>query len=184
MAWVSSFVLVLLSVLSFVYLQSVEDSTEETRDIVERKPDYFIENMRRISRTESGEIKNIVLSDLVVHYPDDDSTELTKPYMEIYSESKEPWKVRSISAWIAKENQEILLEGDVNLWRKDKKGDVIYTLNTEKLKIKPEEKYAETSSPATITTPESVTNTVGFKFFFENGRIELSNRVRTRYEKK
>ena len=57
------------------------------------EPDYYLVDMVRHSMNKQGELQNVLIADRVYHYPDDDSTELARPRMEIYNDSASPWQV-------------------------------------------------------------------------------------------
>jgi len=148
------------------------------------EPDYFVENMKRLSYNKNGKIQNELVSSLVKHFPHDDSLEFKSPKMKIHEKSGLPWNIVSDSAWVNSDRSLVLLNGKVYIWRIDIEGNKQYEIITSDLTIKPDEKFAYTTKPARITTQGVVTNTVGLKVVFKEGRVQLSERVRTIYEPK
>lgn len=146
------------------------------------KPDYFVENMKRLSYNKNGKVQNELVSSLVKHFPNDDSLEFKYPKMKIHEKEGPPWNVVSDSAWVNSDRSLVLLNGEVYIWRMDIEGKKQYEILTSDLTIKPLEKLAHTTKAARITTQGIVTNTVGLKVVFKEGRVQLSERVRTIYE--
>lgn len=178
-----SSVFVVFALLSFLLLENVEESLREKESIASREPDYYLESMVRITTDIKGDLKNILRSQLVEHYPDDDSMELSNPHFEIYNEEPEPWHVVSESAWVSSGNEVVWLYGKVDIWKNDGFGQKVYEIRTSEVKVLPAEKYAETDKPSKIIGPGSETNSVGMKVAFAEGRVELMDRVRSIYEK-
>ena len=56
----------------------------------------------------------------------------------------------------------------------DLEGNKQYEILTSDLTIEPLEKFAHTTKAARITTQGIVTNTVGLKVVFKEGRVQLS----------
>ena len=131
---------------------------------------------------EVGEVRNVLYADLVLHYPDDDSTELTRPRLEIYNGRDDPWYVIAESGWISSGNEVVLLHGEVEIWRTNDAGERTFEILTSELRVLPNEKYAETDDPATITSPTTVTTTIGMRANFAHDRLELLERVRSRHD--
>ena len=145
-------------------------------------PDYFVENMKRLSYNKNGKVQNELVSSLVKHFPNDDSLVFKSPRMKIHEKEGPPWNVVSDSAWVNSDRSLVILNGEVYIWRMDIEGNKQYEILTSDLTIKPFEKFAHTTKAAQITTQGIVTNTVGLKVVFKEGRVQLSERVRTIYE--
>ena len=104
--------------------------------------------------------------------------------MKIHEKEGPPWNVVSDSAWVNSDRSLVILNGEVYIWRLDIEGNKQYEILTSDLTIKPLEKFAHTTKAARITTQGIITNTVGLKVVFKEGRVQLSERVRTIYEPK
>jgi lipopolysaccharide export system protein LptC len=180
--WWSTLLLVGLGAFTFWLWQRLDEGDGVAAQVRPHKPDYYIEKMIRNSMDKNGELRNILHAERVVHYPDDDSTELSKPRMEIYNGRSQPWHVVSDSGWVSSGNEVVLLKGDVEIWRLDDDGRRELEVLTTELRVLPKEKYAETDNAATITSQGTVTKTVGMRANFAHDRLELLNNVRTRYE--
>lgn len=182
--WLAALVMVALSALSFWVWRQIEDDSNQLAKTRVHEPDYYIEHMVRRSMGETGELSNLITADLVVHYPDDDSTELTQPRMEIYNDAQRPWHVIAERGWVSSGNEVILLRGEVEIWRLGQGGDRELELFTSELRVLPKEQYAETDNPATIKSRTTTTTAIGMRANFAHDRLELLQRVRSRHEVK
>ena len=181
-SWISAALFVLLGAFSFWLWQQLDEADAPVLKVQEHEPDYYIEEMVRTSTDETGTVQNVLYADLVLHFPDDDSTELTRPRMEIYNGRDRPWYVIAESGWVSSGNEVVLLHGEVEIWRNDDEGERNFEVLTSELRILPQERYAETDDPATITSPTTVTTTIGMRANFAHDRLELLQRVRSRHE--
>jgi len=181
-AVLSAFIFVSLGALTFWLWQYLDEDDGVAGPSRPHEPDYYIEDMVRNTLDETGAVTNVLYADLVTHYPDDDSTELEKPRMEIYNGSTDPWYVIAETGWVSSGNEVVLLHGDVEIWRLNQAGDREFEVLTSELRVLPQEQYAETDDPATITSETTVTKTIGMRANFAHDRLELLKQVRSRHE--
>ena len=181
-SWTSALFFVALGALTFWLWQQLDEGEKAVAKKKDHEPDYYLEHMVRRSMDETGAVRNILYADLVLHYPDDDSTELTKPRLEIYNGQQDPWYVIAETGWISSGNEVVLLHGEVEIWREGDEGERSFEVLTSELRVLPQEKYAETDNPATINSPTSVTTSIGLRANFAHDRLELLERVRSRHE--
>lgn len=181
-SWTTALLFVALGALTFWIWQRLEEDDVRSVPTRAHEPDYYIEDMVRNTLDDTGALQSVLYADLLTHYPDDDSTELSRPRMEIYNNNSEPWYVIAETGWVSSGSDVVLLHGDVEIWREDDDGDRNFEIITSELRVLPKEQYAETDDPATITSASTVTNTIGMRANFAHDRLELLNQVRSRYE--
>ena len=146
-------------------------------------PDYYIIDMVRHTMDRNGDLQNVLMADEVYHYPDDNSTELTRPRMEIYNEEQNPWEVVAERGTLKANTDLVVLHGRVEIWRLDDAGQREFEIITSELRVFPNVEYAETDNAATIRSFNSVTKTKGFRANFGHHRLELRERVRSHIER-
>lgn len=78
-SWVLAVILVLLLALPFWLNQPRRAVSPSTNSQLSRTPDYVVENFSAIRMDEGGVGRHILLAQKMVHYPDDDSTDLEQP---------------------------------------------------------------------------------------------------------
>ena len=84
---------VMIGLSLWLQVNFLKPKLHQTTPVISHEPDYYIESMVRTTTGISGEVKNILRAELVEHFPDDDSTELASPHLEIYNGRIEPWHV-------------------------------------------------------------------------------------------
>jgi lipopolysaccharide export system protein LptC len=183
-AWLTALAVVLLSVLSWWLLQRLEVDEQAGKAALVHEPDYYLDGMTRTTTGADGSLRNILRATHVEHFPDDDSTELASPHLEIYNGKPEPWHVIAERGWVSSGSDVVLLHGEVEIWRQGPAGEREYQVLTSELRVLPKEQYAETDSPTTIIGPATVTRAIGMRANFAHDRLELLKRVRSRHEVK
>ncbi len=181
-AVLSAALFVALGALTFWLWQYLDEADWGAPMSAPHEPDYYIEDMVRNTLDETGALQNVLYADLVTHYPDDDSTELENPRMEIYNGGPDPWYVIAETGWVSSGNEVVLLHGEVEIWRLNEQGKRKFEVLTSELRVLPQEQYAETDDPATITSDTRITKTIGMRANFAHDRLELLKQVKTRHE--
>jgi lipopolysaccharide export system protein LptC len=174
---------VLFGVLTYGLLRNLEEEEEAQHVSGPHEPDYYLLQMVRRTMNREGGLQSVLSAEEVFHYPDDDTTELAHPHMEIYNGGENPWQVVADRGTVKSDNEVIFLHGPVEIWRVDADGRREYEILTSELRVFPKVQYAETDNAATIKSPTTVTKTRGFRANFEHNRLELLEQVRTRHEK-
>ncbi|MCB1748359.1 MAG: LPS export ABC transporter periplasmic protein LptC [Gammaproteobacteria bacterium] len=183
-AWITALAILLCAVLSFWLLRNLEEADVVAERRVRHEPDYYVDHMVRRTTGVNGELRNVLRASHVEHFPDDDTTELASPHLEIYNGAAEPWHVIAERGWISAGNDVVLLHGEVEIWRYGADGERAYQVLTTELRVLPKEQYAETDNPTIIVSPAAVAHAIGMRANFAHDRVELINRVRSRYEGK
>ena len=162
-------------------LEVDERNAPKTR---QHDPDYFFDNMTRRTFGNSGELRSVLRSPRVLHYADDDSTELASPRLEIYNGAPEPWHVVAERGWVSTGNEVVVLHGEVEIWRQDESGQRVYQVLTSEMRVLPKEQYAETANATTIIGPATVTHAIGMRANFAHDRLQLLKHVKSRHDVK
>ena len=144
--------------------------------------DFYMEAYDATVMNEQGRPSHRIISPKMVHFPDDDTTELDSPYIVIYRKEGEPWRINAKRGWSASKNENILLTGDVVLDRNKSPYNAAMTLKTDKLRVRPDDEYAETDTPVVMTGQNQRTNANGMRAYLAKGQIQLLDKVKTRYE--
>jgi lipopolysaccharide export system protein LptC len=107
-------VMLALALLTFYLERTVR---EEDAPPVERRhdPDYFVVNFTTTTYNGEGAVESIMSAQRMVHYPDDDTTELFAPRV-VQAKPHEPrFSVRAERGQLSRDGDEIFLYGDVLL---------------------------------------------------------------------
>lgn len=141
-------------------------------------PDAFADDVDLRTLNALGRLEHRLRAKRLEHYPDDDSTTLEEPYLELYRPDEPTWRVRSRQGWVSSGGAEILLEGNVDVQRDGKAGLRPVHLTTSKLRVFPDRDYAETDAAVTYRTTDLEVRSLGMRAHFDTGQVELPARVR------
>ena len=108
--------MVSLALLTFWLDRAVRE--EESGPQVRRHdPDYLVSNFTTTTYNAAGNAESVLSAEQMVHYPDDDSTELTAPRV-LQAKPDEPrFTVRAVRGMLSREGDEIFLYDNVVLVR-------------------------------------------------------------------
>lgn len=174
-------VLAILAGLSF-WLQSTVDRGETINDGKFRHdPDAIAENfvVRRFDQT--GHIKYRLTSPHLVHYPDDDTSELKSPTLISYRPEGTPVTVTGDHAKVTAKGETIFLWDNVSVTRAATADRPEMVARMPDLTAQPEAGLAFTSSPVEITQGKSWVKGVGIHIDNNTSTLVLQSQVRGQY---
>lgn len=174
--------LALLAIASAWHLYNLDLGDFAIGEASEGLPDFYVERFTTTTMDEQGRPKRRLEAQTMAHFPDSGTTELQQPYLVLYDPGEPPWHVRSERGWVSPDRSVMLLLGKVNIWRNTHDGETNLQIETEDLRVFPEDQIGETEHPVVISTPRSRTRSVGMRAYMEQGRLELLSRVRTLVE--
>lgn len=143
--------------------------------------DYYMERFTRTSTDASGRISDRLRAERMVHYSDDNSTELVRPELEFYNGDERPWQARSDRGWVSGDGDVVILLGQVDAWRNAADGSREIELVTRDLRVLVDEKLAESEAHSTIRNATTVAEADGMRADFGRNKLELMTHVRSRY---
>lgn len=142
----------------------------EVRDAKQRHdPDYIVDhfNVRRFD--DGGKLQHFLVGEKMLHYPDDDSTEVLAPKLTYFRTP--PVHLSSKKAWLDKDGKHVKLEGDVRVVRDGLDGNPPTEIDTSVLYAVPDDDFAHTDVPVTITQGQSVMHGTGME---TNDKTQIS----------
>ncbi len=170
--------LFLLAAASSWWLYQKVQPTEPVRPIkVEHEPDYFFEDFVVTSMNSQGQPKHRLKGVRMSHYPDDNTTVIEQPELDLYTNAKPVWQINAEQGLISAQGDQVLMSGEVQIKRYgSRQQDTVY-VRTRDVLVKPDEKYAETDQLVVITSGNTKVKAVGMRAHIEKGRIELLSNV-------
>jgi len=173
---------VLLAAGSRWLLQVTEDSDSE-KVKTGHTPDYYVDDFSLSTMNLEGKLEQTLSAEHMQHYPDDDSTELTRPHLVIYEADSPPWKIHSETGWLSGDGSLVLLNGEVKINRAGGPGVRPLQITTRNVRARPKENYAETDEKARVRSLNDVQTSVGMQAWLKKPvRIKFLSKVRGRYE--
>lgn len=168
------FMLLLLAALTF-WLSRVIQS-DAPRGPLRHDPDYWAEGVKLLRFDINGTLQHTLTAEKLLHYPDDDTTIVTRPHVTYHRQP--PVEIAARMAYIGRDGKEVDLVDEVKVTRHAAKDGVpSTTLETRTLKIFPDEEKGSTGDPVVITRGSSVMHGSGLEIDNGTGITVLRGRV-------
>lgn len=176
--------LALLAGLSYGLLRLVESSLWKPAPVESREPVLTIERFQAIRMNVAGLREYVLEAPLLVQLAGQEGTRVQKPVMDWYQPDgrTREWRLRAENGWIAADQQQMRLEGEVVMTRTAESGKSPVTITTRDVLVRPAERYAETAAPALAVTPGGELRAIGVRAYLDQERLELLSQVRGFYE--
>jgi lipopolysaccharide export system protein LptC len=146
-------------------------------------PDYYLETLQFTTMDPEGRPARRLRAKRMVHYADDDSTELTAPRLSVYDDDRPPWEVQAEKGWVSGDGELVLLQGAVQIDREAADGVRPVHIATRDLRVQPEQSFAETDQPVDARSGSDRVRSDGMQIWLDGPvRIKLLSNVRGRYE--
>lgn len=176
--------IVLLSGLSGWLLDNLTEQDKEKQARPRHDPDFFMENFTVTAMNTTGTPRYKLSADKMKHYPDDDTSELSRPHIIVFRAQTPPWIIDANRGWISANGELVLLIGNVKVNRKASAETRAMSLTTEELRLRPNDDYAETDKAVTIVSGKDVTRAIGMRAYLKEGRLQLLSSARGKYDAK
>jgi lipopolysaccharide export system protein LptC len=132
-------------------------------------PDFWVDEFILRRYNLDGSIQHTLKAERMNHFPDDDSTAVTEPRVAYFRDGQAT-TMTARQAWLDKEGKHVRLEDEVRVVRNDPGTMMTTTIETSVLNVTPDDEYAQTDAPVTITQGRSVIRGVG--------GLEVNNKTR------
>jgi lipopolysaccharide export system protein LptC len=147
-----------------------------------RGPDLFVNGMDLRIIGEDGNMHYRVRASRMVHFPYDDHSDLTAPFIQIFSQQKATWDARSERGRVADQGDTLWLLGRTVINRPALADQQAVNVVTSDVMVKPRADTAETSAAAVITSGRYRIEGVGMLANFRESRLDLHSHVRGRID--
>jgi lipopolysaccharide export system protein LptC len=145
-------------------------------------PDLFVDNMDLKIIGEDGNVHYRVQASRLEHFPYDDHSDLTHPFMQVFSQQQAIWDARSERGRVADQGDTVWLLGRAVINRPQLADQRAITVVTSDLMVKPQADTAETTAAAVIQSGAYRIEGVGMLANFRENRLDLHSRVRGRVD--
>ena len=147
--------------------------TDKTRHEADFSADKL--TVRRFDLT--GKIQYVLVADRMVHYADDETTELVRPRLN-YLNRPEPVWVESNFARVNKDGDAVVLTDNVFVRRDATAGKPESTLRTEEMTVWPDDEKMRSDKPVVLTQGKTVINAQRMESDNIVGEVRLQGQVR------
>jgi lipopolysaccharide export system protein LptC len=142
-------------------------------------PDAIVENFSATKLNELGVPSFIIAATKMLHYPDDDSTALEAPRITLLSSGQPAIHAVANRAIISSNGDEVFLHDAVEVQREASKRQDKLTLQTEYLRIVPDQDLADTDRAVTIVDAHDIVHATGMEMDSKTRILKLLSQVRS-----
>jgi lipopolysaccharide export system protein LptC len=178
---VLSLLLLLAAVLSGWSIFLSKQSQPQSVSMVNNRPDVMMEEVKATIMNKEGKPALQIESPKLLHYADNDRTELTKPHVVIHRHSPEPWHINSNFANMKQGLNEITFWDDVVIHHSADTANPVTTLHTATLTVFPNQQLVKTEDPVVMTQPATTIRAVGMLANWDEGTVKLLSQAREEY---
>ena len=145
-------------------------------------PDYIVDNLSAVRTDHTGNAIYTLAASRMVHYPDDDTTFLTRPRFVSYKSARASLTITSREATVSSNGENVYFTDDVKVTRAGNAEQSELTMRTTYLPVIPDDNVARTDRPVVISDAATVVNAVGLELNSETRVLKLLSRVRGTYD--
>lgn len=146
-------------------------------------PDYIMHNFVTTQTDVNGALRYKLAAEEMKHFPDQDSTDLIKPRFTRFAKDKPYTKLEGDTGNVSSDGEEVDVLGNVLVLREAFGEKGVMTIETDALKILPNEEYATTDRPVVIKqAPGTVVHATGMIYEQKQQTVTLLHKVRAHYE--
>ncbi len=145
-------------------------------------PDFVAEEFGITKIGVAGKPEYILSAARMLHYPDDESTDILAPRLVQHHDHATPVVIRADRGMITKNGAETNFHGNVVVLREAGRGKSELRVQTEYLQIVPDRDLARTDKPVIITEGRSRLSGVGLEFNNKTRQFTLQSQVRGTFD--
>jgi len=144
-------------------------------------PDAIIENFSATQMSLQGLPRYILVAKKMLHFSDNDSTELEAPHFTTLSPQHPTINIYAQHGIVSSKGNEIFLDKDVRVVRAPQNEQSELELFTEYLHILPDKDLAETDRTVAIVDTKTTTHAIGLEMDNKTRTLKLLAQVRSEY---
>jgi len=175
--------LILVLALASVWLERAVQAPEHDKSGKSRHdPDFIAEDFGITKLSATGKPEYSLSAARMLHYPDDESTDIVAPHLVQRHDDDAPIVIRADRGLLSKNGDEASFFGNVVVVREAGGGRSELRVQTEYLQIVPDRDIARTDKPVIITEGRSRLAGVGMEFNNKTRQFALLSQVRGRFD--
>ena len=144
-------------------------------------PDAFMEDIKTIILDKYGKPKMKLSTPKLIHFTENDTTQLQAPQLTLYRKSPNPWYITAQHAQATDGIDNIRFWENVIIHRAADENNPATVIKTSLLIVHPNQKTAETSHFITLNQPNLVVKATGMYANMNTGDIKLLSNARGEY---
>ena len=162
--------------------RAVQAPARDNSGKMRHDPDFIAEDFGITKMSAKGKPEYSLSAERMVHYPDDQTTDITAPRMEQRHDDDAPIVIRADRGRISRNGDEANFYGNVVVVREASRGRAELRVHTEYLQIVPDRDIARTDKAVTITEGRSRLAGVGMEINNKTRQFVLLSKVRGTFD--
>lgn len=144
-------------------------------------PDGYMEGVIAFIYDKQGKPSMKVITPKLLHYAENDTSQLTDPNLTLYRKSPQPWYITAKFAKSTLGAENVDFWDDVKIHHAGDINSPATVIKTTKLTVHPNKKIAETEDLITMIQPNLVVKATGMHADMNTGDIKLLSEARGEY---
>lgn len=176
--WVILAIVMMLALGSFWLLDVIRRGMDDTTPAAKRtEPDYYVEQFNFVRLAKTGQARYHVSGARMVHYPQNDSFEISRPVMKGLSDKRPTTTIVADRAVSNSDMSEVQLFGNVKIDRPASPVSNHLQLTSDHLLVLPDEDVMKTDRPVKLISGVNVLTGIGMFANQATGEFRLASRV-------
>ncbi len=160
-------------------LVQLPGSSKDSR--LRHDPDFVVFNFTLVRMNKDGKPDSSLTAKKMVHYPDDETTDLEQPVFNQTSDQQPPIRIVGDRGTVSKDGEQVRLFDNVVAVRAAADGRTELRLTTSYLEVYPNDHTARTEAPVQLTEGAARLDGVGMDVDGKTREFRLHSRVRGEY---
>lgn len=174
--------MVALAGLTFWLERTVRDEEGLHPSLRRHDPDYIVDNLAHTRFNAQGVVESTLLAVKMLHYPDDDTTDLVAPRV-VQTKPNEPRvTVTADRGALSQDGEEVFLYGNVLMVREGGPDRSETRMRTSFMHVVQTHSVIQTDRDVVITEDDRVLSGRGMEYHNDSKELFLRERVRGRFE--
>jgi lipopolysaccharide export system protein LptC len=170
-----------LALLTF-YLERTVREDEAAPTVRRHDPDYLVGSFTTTTYNRDGTVESVMSAERMVHYPDDDTTEVFAPRVLQAKPGQPRYTVRAERARLSPDGNEIFLFGDVLLVREATAGRPEGRMTTDFLHVGRDRSLVRSDRPVKFVEGGRMLQGRGMEYNNESRELHLRADVRASFD--
>ena len=179
--WSPLILLALLATMSFWLDRKVQPPAHRPDGSTRHDPDFIVEGFSAVKMNPDGTRRYALAAKRMVHFPDDNSTQLELPRLVYFDYQRAPVTIRSETAEAVQGGDDVFFRGDVQIIRSAYASNAELAVFTSFLHVIPDKDLAKTDKPVRMVEGNSTARSVGLEFNNVTREIKLLSEAKASY---
>lgn len=145
------------------------------------QPDAIMEDIVAVILNKEGKPILKVETPKLIHYAENDTTEMVTPHLTIFRQSPQPWYIDAIRGRASNGINEITFRDHVIIHHPGDRENPLTTMKTASLTLFPNQHIAQTNEAILVTQPDTKVSAIGMLANWNDGTVKLLSDAREEY---